>query len=134
MSGLRLLNSSECRPSERALRAAAPVAEFESDREDGETVRRYIIYLKDGRTPEAQGLRLDPNIERVFQGQTRSFVTVSDGDMETAVFLAQDVLGWTIENDGGPASSAFREPETKATIPAPPPQPLARESVVRIGG
>jgi hypothetical protein len=68
-------------------------------------LRRYTVYLKDGRMAEALGVRLDPNVERVFQGQTRSFVIVSDGRTETAVFVAGDVLGWTVAAGPEPSSN-----------------------------
>ncbi len=60
-------------------------------------MKRYIIFLKDGRQATAVGMRLEPNVDRIYQGQSRAFVAVTNGDMETAVFLSADVLGWTAE-------------------------------------
>lgn len=75
-------------------------------------MRRYTFYLKDGRTATAAGVRLDPNVDRVFQGQMRNFVTVHDGEVETAVFLSGDVVGWTIDEPGAaPSGNGARRAE-----------------------
>lgn len=65
----------------------------------GEHPRRYTIFLKDGRTPSVIGTRVDPNVDRLYQSQLRAFLIVMTDEMETAVFLASDVLGWTVSED-----------------------------------
>jgi hypothetical protein len=69
-----------------------------------EQTRRYTFFLKDGRVASADGVRLDPNVDRIFQGQMRNFITVSNGEIETAVFLSSDVLGWTVTIDSEEAA------------------------------
>jgi hypothetical protein len=81
--------------------------------------RRYTLYLKDGRTPTILGIKIDPNVDRLYQGQLRNFVVVTTGETESAVFLSQDVLGWTVTDDVAAVSDGG--------YPAPRPAPQPRQ-------
>lgn len=79
-------------------------------------MKRFSIYLKDGRTASVDGTRMDPNVDRPFLGQARGFIIVSLEDAEAAVFLATDVIGWTVEPSANEAASLDGPREWTPTV------------------
>ncbi len=60
-------------------------------------MKRFTIFLKDGRVATAEGTKFSPDADRPFQGQARNFVIVASDTDEVAAFLSQEVVGWSSE-------------------------------------
>ncbi|MEX2080711.1 MAG: hypothetical protein WEC33_03770 [Dehalococcoidia bacterium] len=71
-------------------------------------MKRYTIYLKDGRAASVYGSKFSPDADRPFQGQARNFVIVASEAGEAAAFLSNEVIGWTsVADDAEPVDAAL---------------------------